>query len=259
LIAGNKPLISLKRPFNLFKMISHPLALRTIHCIETSRHRVSTIKISCVERQQQRPRNWGGFAAHPARAATQQHRRPTRWRRTPSPTAAALTLAAAATIAPSAGALAFVPPVCFDQECAAGADAAFLVALAVPLLAAAALAAYVLRPPPAHLVESGRVFEDPATGTLFEAPEGVTPEVDKNVRALCCVSSGWLELVQMFSSRCLHRLQPPPPHIHTPPHAPQQDMLAFKPISYTPWPVPADAPGERIRIGVGKAGSTELR
>jgi hypothetical protein len=39
------------------------------------------------------------------------------------------------------------------------------------------------------------------------------------------------------------------------PHA--QDLLAFKPISYTPWPVASDAPGERVRVGVGKVGATE--
>ncbi len=70
---------------------------------------------------------------------------------------------------------------CFDADCAAHADAAFAAAVAVPLLAAAAIGAWVLRPPPPELIEKGRVFEDPATGTLFEAPEGVEPELDKDV------------------------------------------------------------------------------
>jgi hypothetical protein len=46
---------------------------------------------------------------------------------------------------------------------------------------------------------------------------------------------------------------------HTRPPNPLQSLLAFKPISYTPWPVPADAPGERVRIEVGRVGSTEPR
>ncbi|GBF97990.1 hypothetical protein Rsub_10664 [Raphidocelis subcapitata] len=125
--------------------------------------------------------------------------------------------AAGAAAAAAAGALAFVPPVCFDAECAAHADRAFSVAIAAPLLAAAAALAWVLRRPPKELLDSGRVFEDDVTGTLFEAPDGMTPEFDKN------------------------------------------DKLAFKAISYTPWPVQADAPGERLRIAVGRVGSTEPR
>lgn len=110
-----------------------------------------------------------------------------------------------------------VPSICFDSQCAANADAAFLTALAIPLVAACAVGAWVLRPPPKELMDSGRVFEDPKTGTIFEAPEGFSPELDKN------------------------------------------SLLAFKPISYTPWPVASDAPGERVRIDVGKVGSTEPR
>lgn len=34
------------------------------------------------------------------------------------------------------------------------------------------------------------MFEDPATGTRFEAPEGVNPERDKNVRRELCTLAG---------------------------------------------------------------------
>lgn len=34
--------------------------------------------------------------------------------------------------------------------------------------------------------------------------------------------------------------------------------LAFRPVSYTPWPVPQDAEGERLRVAVGPVGRTEL-
>ncbi|KAI8469786.1 MAG: hypothetical protein J3K34DRAFT_274826 [Monoraphidium minutum] len=132
-----------------------------------------------------------------------------------SGSAAAAALAAAATRA--AAAAAFVPPVCFDADCAAAADRAFGAAVAIPLAAALGAGAWALRPPPQDLVEKGRVFEDPSTGVVFEASEGVEPELDKN------------------------------------------DLLAFKAISYTPWPVASDAPGERVRIDVGKVGDTEPR
>ncbi|GLC39054.1 hypothetical protein PLESTF_000515100 [Pleodorina starrii] len=112
---------------------------------------------------------------------------------------------------------AFVSPVCFSQSCQEATDRAFLIALAVPLLVAAAAAAVVLRPPPADLTASGRVFEDSATETRFEAPEGVTPERDKN------------------------------------------GELAFRPISYTPWPVDEGTEGERVRIAVGPVAARQLR
>ncbi len=54
---------------------------------------------------------------------------------------------------------------------------------------AGGLGLYTLRPPPKELLDSGRVFEDSATGTRFEAPEGVTPERDKNVRRKLCGGS----------------------------------------------------------------------
>lgn len=125
-------------------------------------------------------------------------------------------VAATASPTPFAGA-------CFDPACAAAADAAFAAAIAVPLTAAAALAAWwVLRRPPRELVESGRVFEDEETGTLFEVPgdaaEATAAERDKNGR------------------------------------------LAFKvPGGYTPWPVDESAPGERVRINVGRVGMTQPR
>ena len=44
--------------------------------------------------------------------------------------------------------------------------------------------------------------------------------------------------------------------------APERDRkgeLAFRPISYTPWPVEEGTPGERLRIDVGPASSTAPR
>mmetsp|Transcript_12730 Transcript_12730/g.27574 ORF Transcript_12730/g.27574 Transcript_12730/m.27574 type:complete len:290 (-) Transcript_12730:387-1256(-) len=105
-------------------------------------------------------------------------------------------------------ALPFVPPVCFDAVCQANADRAFLIAISVPLVtAAAAIAHKVRRPPEANNAE--RAFEDPETGNVFFTDAGVQPERDKT------------------------------------------GQLAFRVVSYTPWPVDADYAGERIRIDVG--------
>ncbi|KAG2446849.1 hypothetical protein HYH02_008006 [Chlamydomonas schloesseri] len=122
-----------------------------------------------------------------------------------------------AALANSVVLLSFTSPVCFSQSCQEATDRAFLIALAVPLVVAALSLAYILRPPPPELTESGRVFEDPATGTRFEAPEGVNPERDKN------------------------------------------GELAYRPISYTPWPVDQSYEGERVRIAVGPVADRQLR
>eukprot|EP00882_Tetradesmus_deserticola_P008531 GHRQ01008996.1.p1 GENE.GHRQ01008996.1~~GHRQ01008996.1.p1 ORF type:complete len:294 (+),score=64.92 GHRQ01008996.1:166-1047(+) len=111
-----------------------------------------------------------------------------------------------------------VPPMCCTQECQANADRTFLLALAIPLVAAAAAVAYLLRPPPQELKDSEQVFEDEATGFLFYTPEdGTVPERDRN------------------------------------------GNLTFRAISYTPWPVPSDVEGERLRIDVGPIAAREAR
>eukprot|EP00775_Hariotina_reticulata_P008175 gene8175-8366_t len=97
-----------------------------------------------------------------------------------------------------------------QQECQADADRAFLIAVALPLLTAAVVLSYLLRPPPSELTEQGQIFEDESTGFFFQSSEeGAQPERDKD------------------------------------------GLLAFRPVSYTPWPVASTYEGERIRINVG--------
>ena len=43
---------------------------------------------------------------------------------------------------------------------------------------------------------------------------------------------------------------------------PERDRLgklAYRAVSYTPWPIPTDAEGERVRVPVGPAGKEALR
>ena len=49
------------------------------------------------------------------------------------------------------------------------------------MVAAVAISYIIFRSPPKELQESGRIFEDRTTGTVFEAPEGVQPARDKDV------------------------------------------------------------------------------
>lgn len=71
---------------------------------------------------------------------------------------------------------------CLLQACQDNADRTFIIALTIPTLIAAAAAAYIVRPAPQELKESGTVFEDESTGFMFQAPEqGTPPERDKDV------------------------------------------------------------------------------
>ncbi|PRW44349.1 thioredoxin-disulfide reductase [Chlorella sorokiniana] len=95
-------------------------------------------------------------------------------------------------------------PSCFDAECQREKDMLLEASLAIPVLVLFASVAFLLRPPPQGSIDEGRLFEDPKTGILFEAPPGAAPERDR------------------------------------------KGELAFRPISYTPWPVEEGAEGERI-------------
>jgi hypothetical protein len=66
----------------------------------------------------------------------------------------------------------------------------------VPLAAAAAAIAYMLRPPPQELKESGQVFEDEATGFLFHTPEEGTGE--------CCVVLFYISVSICVMLSCNH-------------------------------------------------------
>jgi hypothetical protein len=54
---------------------------------------------------------------------------------------------------------------------------------------AVAAAAYVARPPPQELKDSGQVFEDDTTGFMFAKEAGeADPERDKDVSVSLCAS-----------------------------------------------------------------------
>src|SRR5690348_15596353 len=67
------------------------------------------------------------------------------------------------------------PPQCFTAACQEAKDAQFLAALAAPVVLLALGIAWLLRQPP----DDAGIFEDPATGILFDAPNGEVPELDK--------------------------------------------------------------------------------
>jgi len=72
--------------------------------------------------------------------------------------------------------LAFVPQVCFTQECQQEADREFLSVVVPGLTAVAGLFAYLFfRPPP----KGDRFFQDPDTQMVFEAPENGAVGRDK--------------------------------------------------------------------------------
>jgi hypothetical protein len=96
------------------------------------------------------------------------------------------------------------------QECQDHADKASLLAMAIPICLAVAAAAYVARPPPQELKDSGQVFEDDTTGFLFEKSEGeLEPERDKDV-SVHPIALSWLQ--QMLD--CVHGQLHCPPAQH---------------------------------------------
>jgi hypothetical protein len=66
------------------------------------------------------------------------------------------------------------PPQCFTAACQEAKDAQFLAALAAPVVLLALGVAWLLRRPP----DDADVFEDPATGIMFDAAGGEAPELD---------------------------------------------------------------------------------
>lgn len=82
-------------------------------------------------------------------------------------------------------------PRTLEQECQANADRSFLLAIAIPMVLAVAGAAYVARPPPQELRDSGQVFEEESTGFLFEVPDDTEPELDKDVSVVCVRRLCW--------------------------------------------------------------------
>lgn len=107
------------------------------------------------------------------------------------------------------------PPQCFDDQCQNSKDTAYIASLVLPVLAFLGAGALAFRPKAPS--SDSAVFDDPKTGVVFEAPQGIEPARD------------------------------------------QKGELAFRAVSYTPWPVDAGAGGEAIRINVGIVGATEPR
>ncbi len=132
-------------------------------------------------------------------------------------------------------------------------------ALLIPLMVGLYALAYLLRPVPQQLKQEGRVFEDPSTGALFETSEGQQPERDKNVgrrtaaagcglagqpggtgqRAWAAAAGGRRPAARAAARADSAAARPP------------QGELAFRPYSYTCFPVEAGYEGERVRIDVG--------
>lgn len=142
--------------------------------------------------------------------------------------------------------LAFVPGVCFDRQCQEAADKAFLIVTAVPLLGL--LAAIILRFRPASTEELNseqvaafHASPHTANFTMYAATAQASPPAMQQV--FDDPATGLYFQSQDGSI----------------PERDKKGELAFRPISYTPWPVEAGTPGERLRIDVGPALRTSPR
>jgi hypothetical protein len=106
------------------------------------------------------------------------------------------------------------------------------------------------------------IFEDPQTGAVFQSTDGSTPERDQKASAASyllhwqsCVDTtrkvlpGWHAWVLRSQAGQTLSCRP----------ARAQGDLAFRPVSYTPWPVEEDYEGERVRVPVGSVTARQPR
>lgn len=99
-------------------------------------------------------------------------------------------------------------------------DQAFQLAIGIPLVVAVAAIAFLARPPPRGAeAQEQGIFEDDRTGAVFQPAEGTGASPERDSKG----------------------------------------ELAFRPVSYTPWPVEEGAPGDRVRVEVGPTGRTSPR
>lgn len=87
------------------------------------------------------------------------------------------------------------------------------------------------------------------------APASPVPYYDMRLVSLLLMRARYLPGTPRLFATGRLALRPPS---HAPP-APPQGELAYRPISYTPWPVDASYEGERVRIAVGPVADRQLR
>lgn len=142
--------------------------------------------------------------------------------------------------------LAFIPGVCFDRQCQEAADRAFLIVTTVPLLGLLAAIILKLRPVSTEKLNSEQVATSHSSAFAWSIKakliqQSITP----------CASQ------QVFDDPATGvYFQSPDGSV---PERDRKGELAFRPVSYTPWPVEAGTPGERLRIDVGPASCTSPR
>lgn len=142
--------------------------------------------------------------------------------------------------------LAFVPGVCFDRQCQEAADRAFLIVTTVPLLGLLMAIILKLRPASSEELNSEQVAASHTSA--FALTQGCKPFLRSTATALA---------MQVFDDPATGvYFQSPDGTI---PERDRKGELAFRPVSFTPWPVEAGTPGERLRIDVGPASSTSPR
>lgn len=144
--------------------------------------------------------------------------------------------------------LAFVPGVCFDRQCQEAADRAFLIVTAVPLLGLFTAIILKLRPASTEELNSEQVAASQTSSCAH------TLRVQANSAYLCAATA---PAMQVFDDPATGVYFQSPNG--TVPERDRKGELAFRPVSFTPWPVEAGTPGERLRIDVGPASSTSPR
>ena len=136
---------------------------------------------------------------------------------------------------------------CFDAACQATQDRAFVAAVLFPLAASVAAGAYVWNQPSRSVPSSS---PSPSSSSL---PSSSSPSSDKATTTATTATT--TELFEDPSTGVVFEARPGEPL----PERDRRGELAFRAVSFTPFPVEEGSAGERIRVEVGPIDSKTPR
>jgi hypothetical protein len=105
-------------------------------------------------------------------------------------------------------------------------------------------------------LQGGKQVKHPMLAGTAAAPQRVASPATRR-----CVEPAisLLVILQQFCCRCRCRCRCCAAAAAAVPERDKNGNLAFRAISYTPWPVPSDYEGERLRIDVGPIAARDAR
>ena len=143
---------------------------------------------------------------------------------------------------------------CFDSACQAAQDRAFVAAVLFPLAASVAAGAYVWNQPSRSLPSSSpSPAPSPSPDEGGASPSPLSGSATTTTTAATTTTT--TELFEDPSTGVVVEARPG----EKPPERDRRGELAFRAVSFTPFPVEEGCPGERLRVDVGPVASKTPR